>query len=368
MLYTSTQLIDIDGDGDLDLATWCTSHYECSRGRAFQIYRNDGTNSWLTGACPTLHVACTASGLTQIFSDQNMVQSAIWADIDGDGDLDAYVTHALTFQAGKQYVGLGVRNIAVHAAGALYRNDYHTFTLLPTLPGLEMIPCIASDWIEREGRAAGNDYKHMAAFGDYNGDGRIDLLVAGIFVGDKCAVSLCGNIQAYCSTRDGWAPFWSRGPKDCCGPPTNFDDWDPNITNWIRRNDGTTQGPFTCWEDQSQSCPAAPTTFRTHLYRNDGDGRWTDVTEGVLVSLNHTTNGPIVMWVDLDADGDLDVLHTAWNGDNKLFENLDGNGTFAERTTVLSSQKPTRCVAIGDYDGAAQHHSNLFASRGKQHR
>jgi hypothetical protein len=67
------------------------------------------------------------------------------------------------------------------------------------------------------------------------------------------------------------------------------------------------------------------------LYHNNGDGTFTGVTTGVLV----TDGGDSVSaaWGDYDNDGDLDVYVTNdFNEDNDLYENT-GGGVFAKVTT-----------------------------------
>jgi hypothetical protein len=74
------------------------------------------------------------------------------------------------------------------------------------------------------------------------------------------------------------------------------------------------------------------------LYRNNGNGTFTEV--GVAAGVNLTTTSPLKpasfgsAWGDFDLDGDLDLCVASWNraGDgNVLFRN-NGNGTFTNVT------------------------------------
>jgi len=67
---------------------------------------------------------------------------------------------------------------------------------------------------------------------------------------------------------------------------------------------------------------------RNALYRNDGSGQFSDVSEAAGVALDDWSNGPY--FVDYDNDGDRDLFVTAW-GPNRLFDN-NGDGTFSEVT------------------------------------
>ncbi len=63
------------------------------------------------------------------------------------------------------------------------------------------------------------------------------------------------------------------------------------------------------------------------LYRNNGDGTFTDVTESSGAVDRDKLFGLGVVWADLDNDGDLDIYVADDDGPNLLFVN-QGNGTF----------------------------------------
>jgi hypothetical protein len=78
------------------------------------------------------------------------------------------------------------------------------------------------------------------------------------------------------------------------------------------------------------------------LYRNNGDGTFTDVAEEAGVALRAWSAG--TYFVDYDNDGDKDLLVTTW-GPNVLYRN-DGDGTFTDVTARVG-------VAGGDGDWSA---------------
>jgi len=84
------------------------------------------------------------------------------------------------------------------------------------------------------------------------------------------------------------------------------------------------------------------------LYRNNGDGTFTDVTDEAGVSCRGHSRG--VAWGDYDNDGDLD-LYVANDGANVLYRN-NGDGTFTDVTSEAGvSCTGSSCgVAWGDYD------------------
>ncbi len=82
-------------------------------------------------------------------------------------------------------------------------------------------------------------------------------------------------------------------------------------------------GPTDMEDEVRESSPATPV-----LYRNNGDGSFTDVTE--KAGLNIKVFGMGTAWADYDNDGHIDCLITTY-GQNRLFHN-NGNGTFTEVT------------------------------------
>lgn len=83
--------------------------------------------------------------------------------------------------------------------------------------------------------------------------------------------------------------------------------------------------------------PGAPVTGGHRLYRNNGDGTFTDVAAAAGVSTTSTTipDGFSSVFADYDADGDLDLFVTGWIGGasgNVLFRNE--GGVFTDVTAL----------------------------------
>ncbi len=87
------------------------------------------------------------------------------------------------------------------------------------------------------------------------------------------------------------------------------------------------------------------------LYRNLGNWRFEDVTEtaGVAAPDRFSTGA---VFSDVDGDGDLDLLVTALGGPNAAFRN-EGNGRFTEVTEAwgLVSNRGSTTMALADIDG-----------------
>jgi len=121
---------DYDGDGDLDI-------YLANAGSANRLYRNNG-NSTFTDVAASAGVSTAGSGYTA------RGFGVAWGDYDGDSDLDLYL------------VNLG-------AANRLYRNNSNgTFTDITSSAGV----------------TDGTNNHYGAAWADYDGDGDLDLYIA----------------------------------------------------------------------------------------------------------------------------------------------------------------------------------------------
>ena len=91
------------------------------------------------------------------------------------------------------------------------------------------------------------------------------------------------------------------------------------------------------------------------LFRNQGDGTFTDATEAAgLAAFNLRTNG--VWWGDIDNDGDADLFVTTVAESRFLLFINDGSGHFSEeaalRGAAVTDDAPRggQSVAMGDFD------------------
>jgi hypothetical protein len=186
---------DFDNDGDLDLflpSVFDSATFEHSS----RLLRNDGeeTGTWRftdTSAAidPTVHA-----------------QSA-WADEDGDGDLDLFLTnvdpHGAGFvkryeNTGSTFVGENLLDISVQYGLADW-GDYDADGDLDILVAGNIEENGSFDTVLRIYRDDGSSYHattlplpnpnwldlHAATWADYDSDGDMDLLATGSFVGDS---------------------------------------------------------------------------------------------------------------------------------------------------------------------------------------
>jgi hypothetical protein len=210
-------------------------------------------------------------------------------------------------------------------------------------------------------RIRGQGYSMGAAAGDYDNDGWTDLYVTGVnrnilyrnlgngrFENVTNRAGVTGSVEGrgkLWSVGAGWFDFDNDGDLDL---------FVVNYCVWSRERDSR--------------CGADKPGYRTYchpkmyeplpnlLYRNEGDGTFTDVSMKSGVG-DHLGKGMGLAFADFDSDGYLDafVSNDAWR--NFLFRNL-GTGRFEEigmeaGVAYTDSARPVSGMGAdaGDYDG-----------------
>jgi len=272
---TSVAWGDVDADGDLDLVVG-------NDNQANQLYRNDG----VVGDVPQMTLAWSST-------ETDHTSSLAWGDVDDDGDLDLAV-------------GNGGNHI--YEPNRLYQNDSGMLTT-------------SAVWF------SGNDTTQNIAWGDYDGDGDLDLIAAN---STSRANNLYRNDDGTLTT----SPTWSSAEGE--------------ISHSIAWGDYDGDGDL----DLAVGNVLSP----NRLYRNTGGTLATTPSWSSDIDLDAWEDTQSIAWGDYDNDDDLDLM--VGNGtfiygsgyNNRLFRNNDGVLTTQSVYTSTESDF-TNSVAWGDYDG-----------------
>jgi enediyne biosynthesis protein E4 len=278
-----------------------------------------------------------------------------WADYDGDGWLDLY--------------------LAVLGPNVLFRNEPDG----SGGAGRVLVPVEAGVEHDGHGRAS--------AWGDYDGDGRLDLYVVNggshfdaLYHGEPDGrFSDASQLVALPTAKPGYAATWTDYDDD--GDVDLYVVSDHHAGNDLWRNDGPDPGGG--WRFTNVSAESGAGLLvdamgiavgdydedgdldlftsdidRTNLLRNDldlGIAGFTEVAEQAGVSHDSANWG--ASWLDADLDGWLDLYLATQNAGppertNRLFRNL-GDGTFEDVSAACGCADPsfTTGVAAADYDG-----------------
>ena len=204
------------------------------------------------------------------------------------------------------------------------------------------------DVAERAGVAV-DGWSTGCAFGDYDRDGRLDLFVAGYVALDldnlppapSTAMARGGTVAEGDTPKgQGMGAAYSAGMAFC-----------------EYRGQPVMCGP--------RGLKGAP----DHLFRNNGDGTFTDVSAAAGVADAAGFYGLGVAFVDLDDDGRLDLFVANDSTPNSVYRNR-GDGTFEDVSYASGAalneagqEQAHMGVAVGDYDndGRVDLHVTNFA-------
>ena len=260
-------------------------------------------------------------------------------DYDNDGWLDIYLVNGSTYDA------LDGKAAPPHAA--LFHNNHDgTFTEVTQKAGVANdrwgYGCVVGDYdndgwpdlyvtnygknrlyrnnrdgtftdvAEKAGVALGT-WSTGATFGDYDGDGRLDLFVAGYVQFDRSHAPVSGGRMvnsAFCQY---------RGVQVMCGPRGLRGEHD-------------------------------------HLFHNNGDGTFTDVSKKLGVDDPNGYYGLGALFADVNGDGKPDLLVADDTSPNYLYINR-GNGTFEDQSyssgyalNESGREIANMGIAAGDYE------------------
>jgi enediyne biosynthesis protein E4 len=270
----------------------------------------------------------------QKFIVESMSGGVALIDYDGDGWLDIYFT-------GAPSVSMALEG--KKARSALYRNNHDgTFTDVADKAGVAY-PCWAMG----------------VAVGDYNNDGKPDLVVScfgGVVLyrnnGDGTFTDVTKS--SHLDKDIGWATGVTFGDFDGDG---NSDLFVAHYVDLDLRDLPTFGSKKTCqYHEIAVQCgPRGLKGSPDTLYHNNGDGTFTEMAKQAGVDDPNHYFGLSAVWTDFDNDGKLDLFVANDGEPNYLYHN-EGNGRFKEigydagvAVSEDGVEQANMGLALGDY-------------------
>ena len=321
---TGCSWIDFDGDEDLDL--FVSNGNQNSEANFLYENNGDGTFTKIT------------TGL--IVTDSNTSIGGTWGDYDNDGDPDLFVTNRE-----------GQNN-------SLYRNEGNgAFTKITSGKIVnDGGNSNSSSWVDID-----NDNNldlFVVNFNEANflymnnGDGSFTKIETGVIV-TEVTFSICGIWGDYDNDNDPDLFIANAGSRNNSLYRNDNGGQFVKITTGAIVNDGGSA--IGCsWGDYNNDSylDLFVTNFlnqNNFLYRNNGDGTFTKITSGAIVSDGGNSVGST--WSDFDNDGDVD-LFVGNDGQNNFLYSNNGNGQFTRITSgdIVNTGGSSFGLSSGDFD------------------
>ena len=233
---------------------------------------------------------------------ETLGSGAAFFDYDADGDPDLY------FVNGAPLPGYVSQEIPTNC---LYENNGDgTFTDVTETAGV-----------------GDTGYGHGCAVGDYNNDGQLDLYVTNYGTNRLYRNNGDGTFTEVAEFAGVTEPRWS---SSCAFADYDRDgNLDLYVVNYIVFD--INENPWCGLKEKGIRAYCEPDNFIAQsdtLYRNNGDGTFTDVTKTAGI-YNTTGKGLGVVWGDYDNDGAADIYVANDSTENFFYRN-SGDGTFEE--------------------------------------
>lgn len=337
------ELADVDGDGLVDILFANGGDYATpGRAEPVRVWRNTG--DWTAEG---RH--CTEISGDAVAGFAGLSRTIRAADVDGDGDLDL-------------------------VTGGAYQTQLRLFLR----DGAGWID--ATDRLPQQPTSVGD-----AEFGDVDGDGDLDLLLADWgatppgssgYAGGRTRLYVNDGAGRFADATAAQMPellvawSWDAELVDVDG------DWDLDALvacklcdrSFVFRNDG--RGRFT---DDPEALPAFSNNYefeamdvdddgdldlitlndgpelRDVLLINDGAGRFADES-ATRLHANPRADDNAAVWLDVDADGDTDLLIGALGAD-RLLRNDGAGGFDLVPSATPNDTRGTLAIGVADLDG-----------------
>ena len=346
---------DVDGDGDLD--AWVANYGDSSGGQPNRVGLNDGSGNFADSGLALGNSPSAAVAL---------------GDLDGDGDLDAWVANTWNFTNPKNRVwinsyqfcndcdGNGIQDSVEIAADPSIDCDENGAIDLCEISNDPSLDCDGNGVLDScesvfvdSGQTLGNSFSEGVALGDLDGDGDLDAWVANIGIHQPNRVWINqggaqgGTPGTYADSGQILLGIYRQSQDVALGDL----DGDGDLDAYVANDDND---PNRLWINQGGAQGGTPGTYAS------GQALGNSRSEGVALG-------------DLDGDGDLDAYVANNNYQaNRVWINQGGAqggtpGIYAASGQFLGNSSSAD-VALGDLDGDGHldayvanndyHHSN----------
>jgi len=332
---TSIAWGDMDGDGDLDLATGGEGFSDVVANQVYEYNEELGKFS-------------TPVFLASGRNDRD-TRSIVWGDIDSDGDLDLAVGNGGINQVYENLDGLGKFSEPIALESEEHAKDT-TSVAWGDMDGDGDLDLAAGNYnntnhvydndadkfsvpIDLESQENAKDTTSIA-WGDMDGDGSLDLAVGNDGINQvykyngelgefSAPIPLESEVHAKATTSIAWGDMDGDG------------DLDLAIGN---------KGEY------NRECICFFADFN-QVYENDGSGNF--FAPVALESIDDAKATTSIAWGDMDGDGDLDLAVGNEYGSNQMYEYNGELGEFSAPILLESEDdaKDTTSIAWGDMDG-----------------
>jgi len=237
---------------------------------------------------------------------------------------------------------------ALNLAGGSIVEDFDNDGLLDIVTS-SWDPCAPMRYFHNEGNGQFNDYTSRAGLDgqlgglnmvqtDYNNDGWMDILVLrGAWLQEE------GQMRMSLLRNNGDGTFTDVTHQAGLALPA----YPRHSAAWADYDNDGDLDLFVCNESIQGAYGPDDYLFPSQLFRNKGDGTFTDVAAEAGVTNLRFCKGST--WGDFDNDGDPDLYVSNLDAENRLYRN-NGDGTFTDVAIALGLVEPIRSFATWFWD------------------
>lgn len=332
----STSWIDYDNDNDDDI-------FIANKVGINSLYRNNGDGTF---------TKMTGSDVGTIVSDIGSSFTAVFGDYNNDGWIDAFIAQGGNIGAENNFLYINNNGFFTRVTGSIVEESNWAFSAsfgdLDNDGYLDLyVGCHGAETLTGATGEKNHLYKN-------NGNGTFTKITTGDIVNDADAsrgINMVdtdndGDLDIFVANQ-----YYNNAYYENQGS-FNFikNTTDPIANEGALRSNG---GSFADIDGDLDLDLFVSNTGQQNnlLYLNDGSGNFTQVTTGELVNDGGYSSGS--SWLDLDNDGDLDLIvgNSQNLGPNFIYYN-NGSGVFEKKTNGIIANElfDTKGLAFSDFD------------------